>query len=159
MTTMSRYTFLPLLLLSVADPSITTAGAASNKVVDCSGLGDNPIQLSSTDLVLNAIINPVDNTMTAELVYLGQAWLSVGWAPGKSSMIGSQAVVGWPDDALSSTNPGKYDMSSKSPDGVVLMENSRQTLTNATIVQNSTHTVLKFTKILEESNEIGRAHV
>ena len=158
MATMSRFAFLPLLLLSVADPSITTAGASStttssNKVVDCSGLRDNPIQIPKTNLVLNAILNPVDNTMTAELVYLGQAWLSIGWAPGKSVMIGSQAVIGWPDKEPSLTNPGKYDMNTLTSEGVVLMKNSRQTLTNATIVQNSTHTVLKFTKILEESNE------
>lgn len=44
-------------------------------------------------------------------------------------------------------------MSSESEAGVVLVEDSRQTLTNATIEQNSTHTVLRFTKILEESNE------
>jgi len=68
-------------------------------------------------------------------------------------MIGAQAVIGWPDDANSLTNPGKYDMSAESQAGVVLMQDSRQTLTNATIVQTSTHTTLSFTKILEESNE------
>ena len=155
---MFRLPFLSLLLLSVADPSTTTAGAASSTsssttTVDCSGLRDSPIQLINNELVLHAIIDPVANTLTAELVYVGQAWLSVGFSPGKKTMIGSQTVTGWPDQDLSLTNPGKYDMTTETEAGVILMDDSRQTLTNATIFQNDTHTVLKFTKILEEANE------
>jgi hypothetical protein len=163
-----RFSFLPLLLvlLSVADRSITTVGAASSssssstnstKIVDCSNLRDDPVPLiqGSTDLMLHAVINPVDNTLTAELVYLGKAWISFGFAPGRTAMRGSQAVIGWPNDANSLTNPGKYDMTSEDASGVVLMQDSRQTLTNATIDQNNTHTVLTFTKILEEANENG----
>ncbi|KAI2508617.1 putative catecholamine binding [Fragilaria crotonensis] len=147
---------------SSAAPASTTPSQSSSELsatssksttVDCTSLRDNPVQLVNNDLVMHAIINPVDKVLIAELVYLGQGWLSLGFAPGYTTMIGAQAVIGWPNDALSLTNPGKYDMTSESESGVVLMDNSRQTLENATIVQNGTHTVLTFTKLLEESNE------
>ena len=140
---------------SEAAPSSTAGNetSGSSTTVDCSSFRDNPIKLIDDDLVLHAIIDPVAKTLSAELVYVGQAWLSVGFSPGKKTMIGSQAVTGWPDQDLSLTNPGKYDMTTETEAGVILMDDSRQTLTNATIFQNDTHTVLKFTKILEEPNE------
>lgn len=156
-----RFSFLPLLLvlLSVADRSITTVGAAeassnssSTTIVDCSNLRDNPVRLiqGSNDVILHAVINPVDKTMTAELIYAGQAWVSLGFAPGRASMVGSQAVIGWPD---AGNVPGKYDMTSTMESGVIRMSESQQTLINATIEQNNTHTVLAFTKLLEEPDE------
>ncbi|KAI2508629.1 putative catecholamine binding [Fragilaria crotonensis] len=155
-----RFSFLPLLLvlLSVADRSITSVGAASSNsttIVDCSNLRDNPVRLiqGSSDLILHAVINPVDNTLIAELIYAGEAWVSLGFAPGRTTMVGAQAVIGWPNDANSLTNPGKYDMTSESQAGVILMQDSRQTLTNATIEQTSAGTTLSFTKLLVEDNE------
>jgi hypothetical protein len=125
---------LVLSLMSAA--TVTVTGATSNgTTVDCSNFRSNPIELVSGLVTLHAIVNPVDQLLTAELVYQGQGWLSL------------------PADAVSATNPGKYDLGSKDPSGTVLMDTSHQTLTNTNLIQNSTHTVLTFTKPLVESGE------
>ena len=134
----------------------TGTGDASNGTitVDCSNFRAKPIELVSGLVTMHAIVNPVDQVLTAELIYEGQGWLALAFTEGGSTqMIGAEAVIGLPDAEVSSTNPGKYGLGSLDPSGTILMDSSRQTLTNADIVQNSTHTVLTFTKPLVESGE------
>lgn len=133
----------------------TGSDAASNgTTVDCSSFRASPIELVSGLLTMHAIVNPIDQLLTAELIYEGQGWLSLAFTEGGSSqMVGAEAVIGLPAVAVSSTNPGKYGLGSYDPSGTQLMDSSRQTLTDADIVQNSTHTVLTFTKALVESGE------
>ena len=109
-----------------------TGSASNGTTVDCSNFRAKPIELVSGVLTLHAIVNPVDQLLTAELIYEGQGWLSLAFTQGGSTkMVGAEAVIGVPTDAVSATNPGKYDLGSTDPSGTVLMETSRQTLTNA----------------------------
>lgn len=97
-------------------------------------------------------VNLEQGTITVQLVYEGQAWLSVGRSD-DGKMIGGEVVTGAPEEENSSTNPGKYIMTSDSFRGVNLMENAQQTLMDASIIQNDTHTVLTYTKYLQEPSE------
>ena len=132
-----------------------TGATTRGTTVDCSNFRSNPVELVSGLVTLYAIVNPVDQLLTAELVYKGQGWLSLAFTQGGfTQMLGAEAVIGVPAmSQVSATNPGKYDLRSKDPSGVVLMDASHQTLTNAKIMQNSTHAVLTFTKPLVESGE------
>ena len=67
-------------------------------------------------------------------------------------MVGSLAVIGLPDDIVNPANPGKYDLGGQSVSAVTLTD--QQTLLDGNIVQNDTHTVLTFTKLLVEPGEI-----
>lgn len=67
-------------------------------------------------------------------------------------MVGSLSVIGRPDDNKNAANPGKYDLGGQSVAAVTLTD--QQTLLDGDIVQNDTHTVLTFTKLLSEPGEI-----
>ena len=83
---------------------------------------------------------------------LGQGW--VGFAISETGdMVGSDAIIGLPDEDVSASNPGKYTLARQALQGVVLSE--QQTLKNSDISQNDTHTVLSFTKFLEEEGELS----
>jgi hypothetical protein len=56
--------------------------------------------------------------------------------------------------AVDVTNPAKYILASKSNRGVTQLATSQQTLQDASITQNATHTVLSFTKLLVEESEV-----
>jgi uncharacterized membrane protein len=129
------------------DPAVDIAPADTQ--VDCSKFGTNPLELTS-GLTINSIINPIENTMQVELIYEGQVWIGLGFTAGQAVMIGSEAVLGLPGAANS---PVKYDLNGKSVPGVQPMSDASQTLTEESIEQNSTHTVLKFTKQLVENGE------
>jgi hypothetical protein len=60
--------------------------------------------------------------------------------------------IGLPDQPVGASNPGKYNLGSRDPSGVTLTD--QQTLLSGNIEQNDTHTVLTFTKLLEEPGEI-----
>jgi len=94
------------------------------------------------------------SALSVKAVYQGLAWLSIGVNP-DGEMIGGDAVIGQPNEAISSVNPGKYTMSSEDAAGVVLMDSSAQTLINGSITQDTSAgtTTLSFTKILDESGE------
>ena len=67
-------------------------------------------------------------------------------------MVGSLAIIGFPDEDPSQTNPGKHDLGGQSVSAVTPTD--QQTLLDGNIVQNDTHTVLTFTKLLSEPGEI-----
>ena len=52
------------------------------------------------------------------------------------------------------TTPAKYNLDSKSNSGVQLMPEDQQTLTDAEVVAKDGQTVMEFTKIMKEPNEI-----
>jgi len=68
-------------------------------------------------------------------------------------MVGSFAVIGLPDQPVGESNPGKYFLGAQSVGGVTLTD--QQTILDGNIVQNDTHTVLTFTKLLTEPGEIA----
>lgn len=67
-------------------------------------------------------------------------------------MVGSLGIIGLPDEPLSESNPGKYNLGGQSVSAVTLTD--QQTLLDGNIEQNDTHTVLTFTKLLTEPGEI-----
>jgi len=94
--------------------------------------------------------------LSIKAVYQGLAWLSIGVNP-DGEMIGGEAVIGQPNAAVSSENPGKYSMSDESSSGVVLMGSSSQTLINGSITQDTSAgtTTLIYIKIMEETGELS----
>lgn len=65
-------------------------------------------------------------------------------------MVGSVAVIGLPNE----NSVLKYYLGGESVSGVQPMESTQQTLTNASIEQSNGQTVLTFTKLLSEPNEL-----
>jgi hypothetical protein len=66
-------------------------------------------------------------------------------------MVGSNAVIGLPDED-SENKVGKYVLGGYATELVAL--STSQTLISKDLMQNDTHTVMSFTKLLEESNEV-----
>jgi len=87
--------------------------------------------------------------MTVELILEGEAWLAFGFTGGNVVMPGSEAVIGLPDEGTVQ----KYNMNDRSRSAIVAMPEERQTLVNATIVQEGGQTILFFTKFLIEDGE------
>jgi len=105
-------------------------------------------------VLIEEFVDLVDQSVSVRMTYSDQGWLGFSFSAG-TSMLGSIAVIGFADQPLSQTNPGKYSLNSKnSANANTLLPLDQQTLTNATITQNDTHTVMQFTKKLEEDNEV-----
>jgi hypothetical protein len=117
------------------------------------------LQLDSTNLKIyysSILTDTGANAVSIKAVYQGLAWLAIGVNP-DGEMIGGVAVIGQPNAAISSENPGKYFMTDESSSGVVLMDSSAQTLINGIITQDTSAgtTTLMYTKIMEESGELS----
>lgn len=67
--------------------------------------------------------------------------------------MGSLAIVGRPDEPVGPGNPGKYFLGGQQPNLVTATDH--QTLLDGDIKQNDTHTILTFTRLLEEPGEIS----
>mmetsp|Transcript_64686 Transcript_64686/g.173243 ORF Transcript_64686/g.173243 Transcript_64686/m.173243 type:complete len:393 (-) Transcript_64686:233-1411(-) len=123
--------------------------------LDCSF--QQNIEILQDDLLtLRQISNPVDRSVSIELEYRGQGWLGFGFSSG-GEMIGNVAVIGEPgvESTADSPNPAKYFLGSFGLSGVGRVSGARQTLADASISQNATHTTLRFTKLLEEADELA----
>ena len=98
------------------------------------------------DLIVRQAIHPIDETVTVQLEYQGEAWLGFGYG---ERMIGTVAVIGLPeqDQVL------KHDLQFGAPRGVPLVEDERQTLTQTSITQENGVTILTFTKPMVEMGE------
>ena len=160
---MSRYSpLVPISLTLLASIGMSQA----QTTVDCSeyqvahAFAGTPISMEYVVTVddnnsNNATSNPTATRglFSAQVTYEGQGYVGFGFSP-DGRMTGSLAVVGLPDQPPSATNPGKYDMTSTSTSGVTLVEDAQQTLVDATVVQNETHTVLTFSKYLQEEGDL-----
>ena len=78
-------------------------------------------------------------------------WVGLAFSDNGGFMVGSEAVIGLPDTG----EVQKYNLNSQSPDGVQPMAGSQQTLINARVEQTESTTMLTFTKIMEEPNEVA----
>ncbi|CAB9503318.1 Eukaryotic cytochrome b561 [Seminavis robusta] len=96
--------------------------------------------------------NSGKTTFAATVVYEGQAWVGFAFSE-NGRMVGSTAVIGIPAEGISASNPGKYLLGGYSVPQVSLME--QQTLLSKTLEQNDTHTLLSFTKLLVEPDEVA----
>jgi len=95
-----------------------------------------------------------DNTvLKGSLRYDGVGWLGFGISDG--SIVGSDAIIGKPDlEFEDKKSVMKYDIDSDKLSGIVPMEDTMQTLKDASITQDGSKTVLEFTKILKEDTEL-----
>jgi hypothetical protein len=116
--------------------------------LDCSFRRDIALR-SNGNILFRHVTNPVAGTLTVELVYEGLAWLGLGFSS-NGRMLGSLAVIGLPNEDVTA----KYNLGAYSISGVLQVASSQQTLTDSSITQNATHTVLKFTKLLAEDGEL-----
>jgi hypothetical protein len=142
-----------ILLLSLLLQAANVALAQDD--LDCSF--DSDIFLRNDgSVIFRHVTNPVEGTLKVELVYEGEGWLGLGFSNAgvEGRMIGTDAVIGLPNDPVSATNPAKYILASKRTSGVTELSTAQQTLQDASITQNTTHTVLTFTKLLAEENEV-----
>ena len=128
---------------------VDNQGASIVGGLDCSFR--NEVSLMNGKMALRQIVNPDEQTMTVELTYSALGWVAFGVSK-NGKMIGGEVIIAKPDEAPSSTNPGKYFMTSEEESGISLMD--AQTLTNASFVQSNGQTILRYTKPLQESGEI-----
>ena len=133
-------------------PPPTASPTASPTQAALDAAPGGPLQLSD-DVAVTLSADEAAGTVDVELVYEGLGWVAFGLTP-DGLMIGSEAVIGLPDEPVSPTNPAKYRLSARSNAGIEILPDAQQTLTNANIVQNDTHTVLTYTKLLEEDGEL-----
>lgn len=90
------------------------------------------------------------DVLDVKVVYNGIGWVGFGIGENGVSMVGATAIIGLPD---SGSSPAIYHLNARDVAGVVLDE--QQTLMEgSTIEQNSTHTVLSFTKFLREKGHV-----
>jgi DOMON domain/Eukaryotic cytochrome b561 len=99
------------------------------------------------DITIRSVHNVEDDTYSIEMTYNGKGWIGFGLS-NTGLMVPSKAVIGLPDTGIVSS----YNMTSKSLAGVTKFD-SPLTLTETSIVQNDTHTVLAFTKPLVDWKE------
>jgi len=98
-------------------------------------------------LTLDYVVNVDDDgkgTFRCRMTLEGLSWIGFGHSEG--GMVPGQSVVG------SDVGVFKYFHTGKSPESV--NPTLAQTLTDTTFVQNETHTVLEFTKLLVEEGEL-----
>ena len=132
--------------------AVIDEGAPSILDVDCSNFGSTPVRITN-ELTMNALVDPVENTVQIEVIHEGIGWVGVAFTNGSPSMVGAEAVIGLPDEPNGPSNPAKYSLNRREPAGVVQMPAEQQTLMNATITQTESQTILKFKKIMIEPDE------
>lgn len=128
---------------------VIDANAPSILDVSCENLRNNPVELAGGDITLNTVLDPFGGTLTVEMTYDGIGWLAMGFTDGSNTMPGTEAVIGLPDAG----SVLKYNLNARARSGVVPMEDARQTLINATVVQENGQTILSFVRLLREEGE------
>lgn len=134
------------------DPSETneedTTEPGVSEDLDCSLY--STIEILPGLLTLKEVVNQADSTVTMEVAYEGLGYVSLAFSS-NGFMVGNMAVVGTPID----NKVAKYYLGGKTTSTVRQAEDDKQTLTDAMIMQNETHTVMRFTKPLEEPGELA----
>lgn len=98
--------------------------------------------LSSTETLYYEVI---DGVFCARIESESEGWLGFGISS-NGSMVPAEAVIGVPDDG----SVLKYDLTSKDTSGVVPMSDDKQTLLDASIVQEGGKTTMTFAKVMDE---------
>ena len=89
-----------------------------------------------------------DCSITMELTCDSEGWVAIGFSI-DGFMPRSEAVVGIPG-----RNPEKYYLKRRSMNKIFRLPNQAQTLTDASVTVDDGETVMRFTKLLNEPNEI-----
>jgi Eukaryotic cytochrome b561 len=140
--------------LPTKDPtnSPTPPPVASGGELDCTFPAPIDI-LGDGSLLLRHIVNPTEATVKVQLEYAGIGWLGATFVSTRA-MVPNVAIIGLPETKVAQ----KYGLTAQIIGGVQpLTDSSRQTLTDATIEQDETKTVLTFTKPLVEDDEVAVA--
>ncbi|CAN0028150.1 unnamed protein product [Ectocarpus sp. 4 AP-2014] len=91
-------------------------------------------------------VDTVAETISVEVVSTAVAWTSLGFSP-DSFMIGSDAVIGLPDESAVE----EYDLTSQAVSGVV--PSATQDITGGSVSQDASGTTLSFTRPLAPANK------
>ena len=139
-------------------PNLLPGAEPGLEAEDCTrALCENQL---SPDLLLRYQINVPDGTspdacngctLTVELIYEEEAWVALAFTT-TGGMIGSEAVIGVPAGAGSV--PLKYTLGGYTALAVQPMPESQQTLSTASVEVLDGRTVMRFTKIMKEPDEI-----
>jgi Eukaryotic cytochrome b561 len=137
-------------------PEVTQAPAdgGGGVEVNADGLTAVSLQGQLAGSVFEFIVNPADpnaggqDTITIVYTIPAAAWVGVALSDNGGFMIGSEAIIGLPDEGTVL----KYSLNAKNNAGIV--PSTQQTLIDASVVQTEDVTILTFTKIMVESGEI-----
>ena len=116
------------------------------------------MKLSSSCILKYKINKAPIASLTMELICDGESWVGIGFST-NGQMVGSEAILGVPSTDESGNNismtPQKYALDGKDNSSVIPMDAEKQTLIDASVkVTRKGRTVLKFTKIMKEENEV-----
>jgi hypothetical protein len=136
--TVSPITRTPVAAKVPTEPVITSDG------LDCSFQNDLDVRGDGI-VMLRQVINPNNRTVTVQLEYSGEAWVSFGFS-NTTKMVPNIAVIGLPDKQTVL----KYDMTSQTDAGVYPLPDDQQTLMDKSIVQENGITTLTFTQSLDD---------
>ena len=131
---------------------LAVTAALSEASVDCSEYQHSmEMPFSGGAVVLDYTVT--NGTLSAKLTRQGSGWVAIGFPEDPSCQVcmkGTNAIIGVPGDEPSVL---KYDLTGYKTELVVPMEEARQTLSNATVVQDDDKVVVTFVKLLEEDGE------
>lgn len=136
---------LVLLLAASSCASFTTA----QETVDCSKYQSTHL-FDGMPLTLHYTVTS-DGILSTQVAYEGLGYVGWGISP-DGRMTGSVAVIGQPGADANTSSVEKYQLSGYSTSTVTALDTTQQTLLSSSIVQNETHTVLEFSKLLKEAN-------
>ena len=102
----------------------------------------------SPQCTLKHAVNVPAQSITMELICDSVGWVAVGFST-TGFMPQSEAVIGIPE-----RNPEKYFLKKKRSDKIFRLPDEAQTLTDASLTVEDGETVMRFTKMLTEPNEI-----
>lgn len=125
-------------------------------VVDVDGFTSVAMSGQLADSAFQFRVNPNDpnaggqDTVTVTYTVNRNSWLAIGWSDNGGLMIGSEAVIGLPDEGTVQ----KYNLNDKNLPGVVPFADAQQTLIDTSITQEGGTTTMTFTKIMVEDGEI-----
>lgn len=140
------------LVLAVLVCLKTRGIAKATNVVDCTKDYHQSVSLNGLDFSFTSLLdNDVgpNGYLRVRIVYQGLNWLGFGVSAG-GSMYPGFVTIGQPKLQSNVTNPAVYETSGHGVQFVNMLSLNRQTLLNSSVVQNSTHTTLSFTKRMLE---------
>lgn len=130
-------------------PAPSTPAAPTQAVplaLDCSFQGETNLP---SDMKLRQIYNPLDKTISFEVEREKQSWLAVGFG---TQMIGTTAIVGLPNDVNEPIQ--KIFLGGKDP--AAFKKLNTFDLQNASLEQDTTRTVLRFTQPFDEGESVDQ---
>lgn len=100
-------------------------------------------------LLMRHVVNEEDGTATFQVEYDGEAWIGISLTD-STSMVPNTAIIGLPNEGT----VRKYNLGGKSVGAVVELNNELQTLQDTSILQQDGRTVMTFTTLLREADEL-----